>query len=200
MEEFVQSVMATLGSAGIALLMFLENIFPPIPSELIMPLAGYLTSLGEMHILTVIAAGTLGSLCGIVPWYFLGKWLGYDGVRKLAVRHGRWLTMTPADVDSAAEKFARNGKASVLLGRLIPTVRTLISIPAGVAGMPFGQFLVLSAIGTFLWTSALASSGYLLGQAYGIVKDYVDPVSTIVMCLLIGTYIYRVVTYKGAQQ
>lgn len=196
MENLVHMMMEKLGPVGIALLMFLENVFPPIPSELIMPLAGYLATRGDMNILVVIAAGTIGSMLGILPWYFLGRRLGHHGVRKFASRHGRWLTMTASDVDAAADRFKRHGAVSVLVGRLIPTVRTLISVPAGVANMPIGQFLALSFVGTLAWTSALAVAGYLLGQAYSVVADYVDPVSTGVLVVLVAIYIYRVVTYK----
>lgn len=196
MEAFVQAIMQRLGPFGIGLLMFLENVFPPIPSELIMPLAGYLATRGDMNILVVIGAGTVGSLLGTLPWYYLGRRLGHDGVRRLAENHGRWLTMSPSDVDAASDRFKRHGNWSVMLGRLIPTVRTLISVPAGVANMPLGQFLLFSSIGTLLWTAALALAGYLLGQAYSTIQDYVDPVSTAVLVILIGYYIYRVVTFK----
>ena len=188
--------MEQLGAFGIGLLMFLENIFPPIPSELIMPLAGYLATQGDLNILSVIAAGTMGSLLGTLPWYYLGRRLGHDGVRRLASKHGRWLTMSPSDVDAASERFKRHGKASVLVGRLIPTVRTLISVPAGVANMPLGSFLLFSAVGTLVWTAALALAGFLLGQAYDIIERYVDPVSTTVLVILVAIYIYRVATYK----
>jgi membrane protein DedA with SNARE-associated domain len=196
MQAFVESMMKTFGPLGIALLMFLENVFPPIPSELIMPLAGYLATRGDMNIIIVIAAGTVGSLLGTLPWYYLGKRLGHDGVRRLAARHGRWLTMHPADVDAASDRFKRHGKTSILVGRLIPTVRTLISVPAGVAEMPIGQFLFFSTIGTFIWTAALALAGYLLGQSYEAVADYIDPISTAVLVILVGVYVYRVATFK----
>lgn len=188
--------MQRLGPFGIGLLMFLENVFPPIPSELIMPLAGYLATRGDMNILVVIGAGTIGSLLGTLPWYYLGRRLGHHGVRRLAENHGRWLTMSPSDVDAASDRFKRRGNSSVMLGRLIPTVRTLISVPAGVANMPLGRFLLFSSIGTLLWTAALALAGYLLGQAYSTIQDYVDPVSTMVLIILVGNYIYRVVTSK----
>jgi membrane protein DedA with SNARE-associated domain len=196
MEAFVQAIMQRLGPFGIGLLMFLENVFPPIPSELIMPLAGYLAARGDMNIFVVIGAGTVGSLLGTLPWYYLGRRLGHHGVRRLAEEHGRWLTMSPSDVDAASDRYKRHGNWSVMLGRLIPTVRTLISVPAGVANMPLGQFLLFSSIGTLLWTAALALAGYLLGQAYSTIQDYVDPVSTAVLIILIGYYIYRVVTFK----
>ncbi|MDQ1199161.1 DedA family protein [Agrobacterium sp. SORGH_AS 787] len=196
MEDFVQSMMERLGPFGIGLLMFLENIFPPIPSELIMPLAGYLATRGDMNILWVIVAGTVGSLIGTLPWYYLGRRLGHDGVRRLASKHGRWLAMSPSDVDAAAEGFKRHGKVSVLVGRLIPTVRTLISVPAGVANMPMGSFLLFSLVGTLMWTAALALAGFLLGRAYDVIEKYVDPVSTAVLLILVALYIYRVATYK----
>lgn len=196
MEAFVHMLMQRLGPFGIGLLMFLENVFPPIPSELIMPLAGYLATRGDMNILVVIGAGTIGSLLGALPWYYLGRRLGHDGVRRLAENHGRWLTMSPSDVDAASDRFKRHGNSSVMLGRLIPTVRTLISVPAGVANMPLGRFLLFSSIGTLLWTAALALAGYLLGQAYSTIQDYVDPVSTTVLIILVGYYFYRVVTFK----
>jgi len=197
MEAFVQTLMQKLGPFGIGLLMFLENVFPPIPSELIMPLAGYLATQGDMSIVTVIVAGTVGSLLGTLPWYYLGRRLGHDGVRRLAEKHGRWLTMSPSDVDAASDRFKRHGKSSVLLGRLIPTVRTLISVPAGVANMPLKGFLLFSTIGTLIWTAALAMAGFLLGQAYSVIQDYVDPISTTVLAILVVIYIYRVVTFKS---
>ncbi|MNI80704.1 Inner membrane protein YqjA [compost metagenome] len=104
--------------------------------------------------------------------------------------------MSPSDVDAAADRFKRHGNSSVLLGRLIPTVRTLISVPAGVANMPLGTFLLFSSIGTLVWTAALALAGYFLGQAYSVIQDFVDPVSTAVLIILVGYYIYRIVTFK----
>ncbi|MGJ7043144.1 membrane protein DedA with SNARE-associated domain [Shinella sp. BE166] len=195
MEAFVHAMMQRFGPFGIALLMVLENIFPPIPSELIMPLAGYLATRGDMSIVAVIAAGTVGSLIGTLPWYFLGRRLGHEGVCRLAERRGRWLTMSPEDVDVAAERFKSHGRMSVLVGRLIPTVRTLISVPAGVEKMPLFEFLIFSLIGTLIWTTALAMAGYILGQAYDQVADYVDPVSTAVLIILVCWYAYRVVTF-----
>ncbi|MCQ8783937.1 DedA family protein [Mangrovibrevibacter kandeliae] len=195
MDVFVQELMASLGAFGIALLMFLENIFPPIPSELIMPLAGYQAAKGEMSIGTVIVAGTAGSLAGVTPWYYLGKLVGYNRMLKLSARYGRWLTLTPGDVEAAARWFERRGTAAVLFGRLIPTVRTLISVPAGVARMGLPRFLVYSAVGSALWTAALAYAGYGLGQNYAAVEGYVGPVSDAVVVLAVLVYLYRVVTF-----
>jgi membrane protein DedA with SNARE-associated domain len=200
MEGFVQGMMQSLGPFGIALLMFLENIFPPIPSELIMPLAGYRAAQGDMSMVTVIVAGSFGSLLGILPWYYLGRAMGLERLKRLAARHGRWMTLSPEDVDTADGWFRARGAMAVLFGRLVPTVRTLISVPAGIARMPLATFLIFSAVGTVIWTTALAMAGFLLGQAYGVVADYVDPVSTGVLVLIVGFYIYRVVTFRPPQE
>ncbi|MFP5078082.1 DedA family protein [Rhizobium sp. YIM 134829] len=196
MEDLVQSMMQNFGAFGIALLMFLEHIFPPIPSELIMPLAGYRASQGDMSIVTVIIAGSIGSLLGVMPWYYAGRFLGEQRLKKFARKHGRWLTLTEEDVHTANQKFRRHGPVAILIGRLIPTVRTLISVPAGVAQMPLLTFTLFSAIGTVIWTAGLALAGYLLGQAYDVVSHYVDPVSTAIAIGLVLFYGYRVATFK----
>lgn len=197
MDRFVHSLMENFGAFGIALLMFLENIFPPIPSEIIMPLAGYQAATGQMSLATVLVAGTIGSLLGIIPWYYLGVFFGKARVVALAARWGRWLTLSPADVERADEWFSRHGVWAVFLGRLVPTVRTLISVPAGLSRMPFGLFLLFSAIGTAIWTTGLALAGYLLGQNYEAIDAYVGPVSNIVVAFIVILYIYRVVTFRS---
>ncbi|OLP58637.1 alkaline phosphatase [Xaviernesmea oryzae] len=196
MEDFVHMMMQRFGAFGIALLMFLENVFPPIPSELIMPLAGYRATQGDMSIVTVILAGSIGSLAGILPWYFAGRVLGEKRVKAFAARHGRWLTLTPDDVSAAERWFREKGMTAVLFGRLVPTVRTLISVPAGIARMSFLPFLLFSALGTVAWTSLLALSGFALGQAYEAVEAYVDPVSTGILVAMVLVYLYRVVRYQ----
>jgi membrane protein DedA with SNARE-associated domain len=198
-DEFVRSLMENFGPYGIALLMFLENIFPPIPSEIIMPLAGYQAANGEMSILTVVTAGTIGSLLGIIPWYWLGLAFGEKRIEKLAARHGRWLTMTPDDVRTAEAWFRRYGVWAVFLGRLVPTVRTLISIPAGLSRMPFLVFIGFSAIGTAIWTTGLALAGYILGQNFSEVDAYIGPVSNIVIVGAIILYAYRVATFRAPE-
>lgn len=189
-------MMETLGVFGITLLMFLENIFPPIPSELIMPLAGYRASQVGGSIVAVIVAGSLGSLLGVVPWYYAGRALGKRRVKRLSKRYGRWLTLSPGDVEAANGWFRRHGPLAVLFGRLVPTVRTLISVPAGVARMPLWKFLAYSAAGTAIWTSGLALAGYLLGQAaFEVVQDYIEPVSNVVFAIIVIVYLYRVATF-----
>lgn len=200
MDVFVQGLMDNLGAFGIALLMFLENIFPPIPSEVIMPLAGYKAASGEMSLMTVIVAGSLGSLAGIVPWYYLGYAVGEKRILWLAERYGRWMTMTPEDVEAADRWFRRYGYWAVSFGRLVPTVRTLISIPAGLARMPFGLFMAVSAVGTVAWTAGLAVAGYVLGRNFSSIEGYVGPVSTAVVVAAVALYVYRVVTFKPTKR
>ncbi|MBB3949163.1 DedA family protein [Aureimonas jatrophae] len=196
MDTFVQSLMQNLGVFGIALLMFLENIFPPIPSELIMPLAGYQAASGEHSLVAVILAGTAGALVGILPWYYLGRAFGEKRIVALADRFGRWLTMTAEDVEAADRWFRRYGIWAVFLGRLVPTVRTLISVPAGLSRMPLPTFLLFSALGTLIWTTGLTMAGYLLASQYERVNDYVGPVSNIVIAAVVVLYLYRVITFK----
>ncbi|MEF2553788.1 DedA family protein [Aurantimonas sp. A2-1-M11] len=188
-------MMETLGPFGIALLMFLENIFPPIPSELIMPLAGYQSATGQMSLFTVILAGTVGSLLGVIPWYYAGRFVGEPRLIRFTERHGRWLTMGPEDVEAADRWFRKYGIAAVFFGRLVPAVRTLISVPAGIARMSFLTFLIFSAAGSAIWTSFLAYAGYALGQNYEAVESYVGPVSNVVLIAIVAFYIYRVATF-----
>jgi membrane protein DedA with SNARE-associated domain len=197
MFEWITRLVSDGGYLGVAGLMLLENLFPPIPSELIMPLAGFVAARGELQIALVVLAGTLGSIAGTLPWYYAGRWLGRDRLRRLAARHGRWLTVSPEEFDRASAWFDRHGGLAVLIGRLVPGVRTLISVPAGIAGMGLGRFLLLSAIGSLAWTAALTLAGYALEDHYAVVADYVDPASKAVLGAVVLLYLYRLVTFRS---
>ena len=188
------------GYLGIALLMFAENIFPPIPSELIMPLAGFSAAEGDLSLIGVLIAGTIGSLLGALPWYYAGYYFKLDRLKRLADRHGRWLTMTSDDVDTASSWFRRYGASAVFFGRLIPTVRTLISVPAGINRMGMMRFLAWSALGTVLWTAFLTLAGYVLQSQYDRVAGWLDPVTQVVVAFLVFGYVYRVVTFGRRQR
>jgi membrane protein DedA with SNARE-associated domain len=194
--SWIEGMVESTGVFGIALLMFLENIFPPIPSELIMPLAGYTAAEGNANIVLVVLAGSLGSLAGAYVWYALGYWIGEEGIKRLADRYGRWLTVDRKDIDKADDWFDAYGHWAVLFGRLVPTVRTLISIPAGLSEMTWQRFLAYSAVGTVGWTTLLAILGYTLGSRYEDVSHWIDPVSIGVMVLIVAIYLWRVATYK----
>jgi membrane protein DedA with SNARE-associated domain len=191
--DWITGIVSQYGYPGIALLMLGENVFPPIPSELIMPLAGFVAAKGELDPVLVVLAGTLGSVLGALPWYGAGRWLGEERMCRLAARHGRWLTLDDKDLGKAIRWFERHGRIAVLLGRLVPTVRTLISLPAGMARMPLVPFLVYSSIGSLLWTAALAAAGYALEANYRLVGDYLDRASKIIIGLIVLTYLWRLI-------
>jgi len=188
-----------MGSLGIAVLMFAENVFPPIPSELIMPLAGFSAARGELNLMIVIIAGSIGSLLGALLWYYIGRKIGAERLERWAAKHGRWLTLSPNEVEQSCAWFNRHGGKAVFIGRLIPAVRTLISVPAGIAGMPLGSFLLYSAAGTILWTALLATAGYLLESQYDKVAHWMNPISNVVIGLVVLGYLYRVVRFRQRQ-
>ena len=196
MFDWITGFVERSGYWGIALLMLLENLFPPIPSELIMPLAGFTASRGELSLALVVIAGTVGSVLGALFWYAVGRWLGAARIKRFAARHGRWLTLSPGDVDEAGAWFDRHGAKAVFFGRLIPAVRTLISVPAGVSGMPMATFLAYSTLGSALWTALLAAAGYMLAGQYQRFAGIVDPASNLVVGALLVWYLYRVVTFR----
>lgn len=195
MFDWISAALNHTGYFGIALLMFAENLFPPIPSELIMPLAGFNASRGDMQVVGVVLSGTAGSLAGALFWYYVGRWLGCDRIKALARRRGRWVTVSPADIDHAANWFRRHCGYAVFFGRLIPTVRTLISVPAGIAGMGLGRFLLFSFFGTLLWTALLTAGGYILGDQYARINSWLNPVANVVVAVIVIGYLYRVATY-----
>lgn len=194
MFDFIVEFVKSSGYLGVFLLMAAENIFPPIPSELIMPLAGFVAARGELNIIAVILVGTAGSVLGTLPWYYAGAKLGKDRLHRIAERHGKWLTVAPEDIDRALRTFDRHGHTAIFFGRLVPAIRTLISVPAGIAGMPLATYLALTSAGSLLWTSALAYAGYVLEAQYSKVADYVDPVSKLVVASIVVLYTYRLVS------
>jgi membrane protein DedA with SNARE-associated domain len=193
LASWVLNFVSSAGYWGIVALMFAENVFPPIPSEMIMPLAGYMVSEGKLSMVGVVVAGTAGSVLGAIPFYFLGYALGDRRLNAFVERHGRWLTLTPEDMDRARRWFDRHGKAAVMTCRLIPGIRSLISIPAGVARMPFVPFVMFTAAGTAIWAAALAYLGYFLESRFAEVTRYLDPVSWVVFALMAAIYVVRVV-------
>ncbi len=185
------------GYLAVALLMLLENVFPPIPSELIMPLAGFSAAKGSLNIVGVMAAGTAGSLAGAFFWFWIGRAVGIDRLKEFARRRGRWLTLHPDEIDRARAFFDRHRAAALFFGRLIPTVRTLISVPAGIDRMPTVTFLIWSSLGTALWTALLAGAGYLLQGQYDRVSDWMNPISNVIFGALALWYLYRVVRFRA---
>lgn len=196
MIEHLIEFVATYGALAIAALMALESVFPPIPSEMIMPLAGYNAARGEMSLFAVLLAGTAGSMIGALPWYFAGRQLGKARLKAFADKYGRWLTLGSREIDTAVDKFDQHGRKAVLFGRMVPAIRTFISIPAGLVNMRFTTFLAFSAIGSLAWNAVLTAAGYLLEDKYAQVGHYVDPVAKGILAIIVLTYLYRVFTFR----
>ena len=191
MFGFVRDIVKGMGYPGIALLMFIENVFPPIPSEIIVPFAGFVASTGDLTLVFVIVAAVIGSVLGALPLYALGHKLGQEKTKEWFEDHGKWFLVTRDDIERAEEWFRKHGKLAVVIGRLVPAVRSLISIPAGIARMNIWLFLGLSAIGTAIWTTALALIGSALGENYGRVSDYLDPASWVVVGIAVVWIVVR---------
>lgn len=191
MFDWIVGIITSLGYTGVAVLTFLEHLFPPIPSELILPLAGYVTGSGDLTLGAVIAFGSIGSLGGATSWYVIGRRIGETRLRRWIDDHGRWLTLSNADVDRAKDWFHRRGKAAVLIGRLMPGVRTFVSLPAGFSGMGWAPFLIYSAIGTVMWTAALVYAGAKLQQNFELVSNYVDIITNGVFAILGAMIVWR---------
>lgn len=181
MFDWIVGVVTRLGYAGVAGLTFLENLFPPIPSELILPLAGYVTGSGTLDIWPVIAMGTIGSLAGASFWYVVARRIGEARLRSWIDAHGKWITLSGGDIDRAKAWFERRGKFAVLIGRMVPGVRTFVSLPAGFTGMTWLPFLLYSTIGTVVWTAALVFAGAQLQQNFEKVSNYIDITTNILL-------------------
>jgi membrane protein DedA with SNARE-associated domain len=196
MFEWITRMVEEGGYLGILALMLVENLFPPIPSELIMPLAGFLAARGNLNAVLVMLSGTAGSVLGAAAWYAIGLRFGLARIRGFAARNGRWLGATPDEIDRAHDWFNRHCGKAVLGGRMIPAIRSLISIPAGVARMEPGRFLIFTIIGSAAWSGLLMAAGFVLEDQYSRVAGWVDPVAKLVLAAMVLTYLYRVVTFR----
>lgn len=196
MGDWVIEMIERSGYLGVGFLMFLETIFPPIPSEVIMPVAGVAAARGDMSLGGVIAAGTSGAMLGNIVWYLAARALGLVRFKPLIDRYGRWLTMNWEEVERAEHWFRRNGTFFVFLGRMLPTVRSLVSVPAGLLRMRFKTFFLASTLGTLGWTSALAYAGYKLREQFSEVDAWLGPVSTAIIVTLALGYLWRVIRYR----
>jgi membrane protein DedA with SNARE-associated domain len=184
------------GYVGIFLLMFLETVFPPIPSEVIMTVAGSRTVEGPLTLWGVIASGTAGAMLGNLFWYALARIIGLKRFRPFIARYGRWLTMDWDDVEKAEKLFGRFGGAIVSVGRMLPTIRSVISIPAGLLSMRLKTFLIWSTLGTAGWTAILATAGWGLGVAFDDVERILGPLSTAIIVLIVAAYLWRQLTWR----
>lgn len=196
MTKWILNLIYSTGYFGIVLLMFIENVFPPIPSEYIMPLAGFLVAEDKFSLTGVILAGTLGSVLGALPLYFFGKKVGEEGLKKFADNYGKWLTLSREDIERANVWFEKYGAIAVFLCRLVPGIRSFISIPAGINKMNLISFLFYTTLGSAIWTAILASAGYFLRANFREVEEYLDYVSFAVFGTIILLYLWRIFKKK----
>jgi membrane protein DedA with SNARE-associated domain len=191
--EWIQRIIEALGYPGIVLVMAAENIFPPIPSELVMPLAGFMAREGTFNIYAVIFCGMLGSVLGALALYWFGAWANEAVIRRFIRRWGRYAFVSEADLDVSLGYFQRHGEAVIFFGRLIPLVRSLISIPAGMGRMPLPKFLLYSMLGTTIWSAILSWAGWILQSRWGEVVAYIEQYQRVVLALIaiaIGVFLY----------
>jgi membrane protein DedA with SNARE-associated domain len=194
MTRWIIDLIYSTGYFGIVLLMFVENVFPPIPSELIMPLAGFMVTKNQFTLIGIILAGTFGSVLGALPIYYFGAKLGKDKLEEFAERHGRWFAFSADDIERSQKWFDRHGGKAVFLCRLVPGLRSLISFPAGVNKMSLIPFLLYSTLGMGIWTTFLALTGYFLTNNFAQVEKYLDVFTYLVLGVLLFLYVYRLFT------
>ena len=185
MTAWIISIMEQLGYFGIALLMFLDNVFPPIPSEIIMPSAGFTASQGHLLLVGVIIAGSVGSLLAAAVLYWIGRKISHQSIFSFIDRYGKYVFIKSTDVKKSLDCFEHYGHRIVFFGRMIPAVRSLISIPAGMSRMPFWKFMTYSGLGTIIWTSFLACVGYYFGNNTELMHQIFSQVSCVIIAIVI---------------
>lgn len=192
MIDWVTGIVAAGGWPGVLLLMFLENLFPPIPSEVIMPLAGFAAARGQMSFGLALIAGIVGTLLGNAFWYELSRAIGSDRIRPLFARYGRWFAVDDRDFDRAEAKLVKHGPAALFFGRLLPGIRTVISIPAGLAHIPRHVFYLWTALGSTVWITLLISAGYWMEDHYDRIAGWLEPLSYVVVAAIVGAYLWHI--------
>jgi len=195
-SDWIIRLIEDAGYLGVGFLMFLETVFPPIPSEIIMSVSGLAAAKGKMDITAVIAAGTAGAMLGNYFWYLAARVIGIERFKPLILRWGRFLTLDWHEIEKAEKLFGTQGWALVFFGRMLPTLRSLISIPAGLLHMRLSTFFIWSTIGTAGWTALLGLAGYMLGKRFAEVDAVIGPISTAVIVVIVLGYVWRLITWK----
>ncbi len=172
-------IVNSLGYLGIFLLIFLF----PVPQELVLPLAGFMSAQGKFSLFYVVMAGVMGSTIGSLPWYYAGRYVGEARLQAWTRQHERWIKLSAKDVQKAGRWFAQYGQKAILFSQFIPGIRTLIALPAGISHMSLGLFLPALIFSAILWQGLLACTGYFLGAHYGLINQYVSPSSRVVVLL-----------------
>jgi len=181
---------STIAYLTICLAMFLENIIPPIPSEIIMPLGGFFVYQQKLNFYILVFWGLLGTILGSLPWYYLGRLVNEKRLSNFLDKKGKYLFIPPRDLSKSNSWFDKYGVSLVFWGRLVPGIRTLISVPAGIELMPLRKFLLWTTFGSLIWVALLTYSGYLFGENYRIIQTYLDQIKYVVKPILILIFLY----------
>lgn len=201
MQEMVIEIMNNFGYIGIFLLIAIENIFPPIPSEVILLFGGFMTTSTDMNVIGVIIASTLGSLVGAIALYYIGKILNKERLKKIITsKYGKLLRLTPEDIDKADNWFDTKGNKTVFFCRFIPLIRSLISIPAGMSEMPMKKFLIYTIAGSAIWNTALTIAGSIVGEKWKDILAIMDQYSHIIVIALAIIFIIAVVIFYSKRR
>lgn len=194
LANWAVDVIDKLGYWGLFLILVLENVFPPIPSEAVLPLAGYLTGRGEMNFFWAVAVSTAGAVVGALILYYFGQWFGDRRIRWMVRNWGKWFAITEEDFDTASAWFDRRGNFAVMLCRCVPIVRSIVSIPAGIRRMPVIPFIAYSAIGSAVWNSILIGLGWIVGDNWEDIEGYAGYLQyAVILLVLVGGayYVYK---------
>jgi membrane protein DedA with SNARE-associated domain len=190
LSDWVVDVIDRLGYVGVALLVAFENLFPPIPSEIVLPFAGFVARDGKATLPGMILAATIGSVVGAWVLYGIAAWIGPERLERFLLRYGKWLRLTPADVAKAERWFDRRAVVAVLVGRCVPLIRSLVSIPAGFRRMDFRVFTLYTAIGALIWNTALVGAGYALRSQWHDVEPVLNVVQYVVIALIVAAILW----------
>ena len=192
LADWVTGVIDDLGYIGVALLVALENLFPPIPSEIVLPFAGFVARDGNATFVGMVLAATIGSLIGALTLYGIAAWIGPERLHRFLVRYGKWFRLTPADVEKSERWFDRRAVVAVLIGRCVPLIRSLVSIPAGFRRMPLAPFVLYTTIGSLVWNTALIGAGYVLRDNWHDVEPVLDTFQYVVIAAILAAVAWYV--------
>ena len=201
MQDLIIEIMNNFGYIGVFLLIAIENVFPPIPSEVILLFGGFMTTFTNMNIIGVIIASTLGSLLGAIILYYIGKILNKERLKKIITsKPGKLLRLTPEDIDKADKWFDTKGNKTVFFCRFIPVIRSLICLPAGMSEMPMKKFLIYTTAGSLIWNSALTIAGSIVGENWTDILEIMDQYSHIIVIALAVLFIIALIIFYSKKR